>query len=47
MREQAERPDRPSEFRAQCEAKLAILRTQRDDLAAELSELLGAIAAGS
>ena len=46
MREQAERADRAPEFRAQCEAKLEVLRLQRDDLAAELTELLGAVAAG-
>ena len=39
MREQAERSDRPAEFRAQCEARLAVLREQRDDLAAELTAL--------
>jgi hypothetical protein len=46
MREQAARADRTPEFRAQCEAKLEVLRLQRDDLAAELTELLGAVAAG-
>jgi hypothetical protein len=46
MREQAERTDRPREFRAQCEAKLAVLREQRDDLAAELTSLAADIAAG-
>jgi Protein of unknown function (DUF4254) len=46
MREQAERTDRPPEFRAQCEARLAVLREQRDDLAAELTSLAADIAAG-
>ena len=46
MREQAERTDRPSEFRARCEARLAVLREQRDDLAAELTALAAEIAAG-
>ncbi len=46
MREQAERTDRPPEFRAQCEARLAVMREQRDDLAAELTALAVDIAAG-
>ncbi len=46
MREQAARIDRPAEFRAQCEARLAVLREQRDDLAAELTALATDIAAG-
>jgi hypothetical protein len=46
MREQAERADRPLEFRAQCEARLAVLREQRDDLAAELTALAADVAAG-
>jgi hypothetical protein len=46
MREQAERSDRPAEFRSQCEARLAVLREQRDDLAAELTTLAGEIAGG-
>jgi uncharacterized protein DUF4254 len=46
MREQTERPDRPTEFRAQCEAKLAVLREQRDDLATELTALAADIASG-
>lgn len=40
MREQAERADRAPEFRETCEKNLAVLREQRDDLAAELSGLL-------
>ena len=46
MREQAERTDRSAEFRAQCEARLGVLREQRDDLAAELTSLVADIAAG-
>lgn len=47
MREQAERTDATAEFRAQCTDRLGVLRQQRDDLAAELSTLLGDIAAGT
>jgi hypothetical protein len=46
MREQAERPDRDAEFRAQCADKLEVMAEQRDDLAAELTELVHAIASG-
>ena len=46
MREQVERGDAPEEFRSACRDRLSILRTQRDDLAAELSELVSAIASG-
>jgi uncharacterized coiled-coil DUF342 family protein len=46
MREQAERQDSTPEFRAQCTERLATLRQQRDDLAAELSTLLADVAAG-
>jgi Protein of unknown function (DUF4254) len=46
MREQAERTDRLPDFRTQCEARLAVLREQRDDLAAELTSLAADIAAG-
>lgn len=46
MREQTERPDATPEFRAACEAKLSVLRMQRDDLADELTRLLADIAAG-
>ena len=46
MREQAERRDTTEEFRAQCEQRLGVLRVQRDDLATELTTLLGEIAAG-
>lgn len=46
MREQSERSDSSEQFRDQCRSKLAVLHLQRDDLAAELSELLAAIASG-
>ncbi len=46
MREQAARTDRTPEFRAQCEARLAVMREQRDDLAAELTALATDIVAG-
>ena len=46
MREQAARTDRTPEFRAQCDARLAVMREQRDDLAAELTALAADIAAG-
>jgi len=46
MREQAERTDRGPDFRAQCDSKLEVMREQRDDLAAELTALVGDIAAG-
>jgi len=46
MREQAERPDASPAFRAQCGERLAVLQMQRDDLAAELTELFVSIAAG-
>ena len=46
MQEQAERRDASEEFRAQCQEKLAVLRAQRDDLGAELPDLLAAIASG-
>ena len=46
MEEQTARPDVSDDFRRQAEEKLAILRLQRDDLAQELTTLLGDIAAG-
>jgi hypothetical protein len=47
MQEQAERVDVTPEFRAQCADKLAVLRLQRDDLAAEMATLLADIASGA
>jgi hypothetical protein len=46
MAEQGERPDATPEFRARCAERVAVLRMQRDDLAAELTSLLRDIAAG-
>lgn len=46
MREQAERRDATAEFRARCEDRLTVMREQRDDLAAELTQLVADIAAG-
>ncbi len=46
MREQADRADATPAFRARCAEKVAVLAAQRDDLAAELTELLGAMSAG-
>ncbi len=46
MAEQAARPDVTEAFRVRCEDRLAVMREQRDDLAAELTQLLGNIAAG-
>lgn len=46
MREQAERADGTAEFRARCGDRLTVLRAQRDDLAEELTTLLGDLASG-
>lgn len=46
MREQAGRPGAEPSFRAACAERLAVLATQRDDLAGELTLLLAVIAAG-
>ena len=46
MQEQADRKDAAPEFRHRCEARLEVLRLQRDDLAAELTQLLSDVAAG-
>lgn len=46
MQEQADRTDKDDAFRAQCRAKVAVLREQRDDLAAEMSQLLGDVISG-
>jgi Protein of unknown function (DUF4254) len=46
MREQAEREDRPADFRERCLQRLAVLQEQRDDLAAELTQLAADIASG-
>ncbi|HEU4452263.1 MAG TPA: DUF4254 domain-containing protein [Longimicrobium sp.] len=46
MREQAEREDATPDFRESCARRLDVMRTQRDDLAEELTTLLGDIASG-
>jgi Protein of unknown function (DUF4254) len=46
MQEQADRKDVTPEFRKRCEGRLEVLRIQRDDLAAELSQLFSDIVAG-
>ncbi len=47
MREQAERADATAEFRAQCADRVRVLEQQRNDLSAELSELLAGLASGA
>jgi hypothetical protein len=46
MREQIERTDIDATFRERCTQRVAVLETQRNDLADELSTLLKDIAAG-
>ena len=46
MQEQADRAGAAPDFRARCAERLAVLRTQRDDLAAELTQLLADVASG-
>ena len=46
MREQAARDDATPEFRARCDARLEVMREQRDDLATELTTLAKGIAGG-
>jgi hypothetical protein len=46
MQEQAARTDVAPDFRERCEGRLEVLRLQRDDLAAELTQLLGDVTAG-
>ena len=46
MQEQAERTDVAADFRARCEGRLEVLRQQRDDLAAELTQLLSDVTSG-
>jgi hypothetical protein len=47
MREQRARPDVNDDFRTRCDARLAVMQQQRDDLAAELGTLLERIVDGS
>ena len=46
MQEQADRTDVAPDFRERCQGRLEVLRMQRDDLAAELTQLLSDVAAG-
>lgn len=46
MREQAQREDVTPEFRERCDARLAVMREQRDDLARELDRLIADMAGG-
>jgi hypothetical protein len=46
MREQSQRRDATPEFRARCAERVEVLELQRDDLAAELTTLLGDLASG-
>ncbi len=46
MREQADRSDSTPEFRERCQDRLDVLRMQRDDLAAELTQLFSDVTAG-
>jgi hypothetical protein len=46
MREQAQRTDVTPEFRQRCDARLEVMREQRDDLAAEITKLIGDMAGG-
>lgn len=47
MREQLSRADADAGHRARCAERLAVLQLQRDDLAAELSELWEQVRAGT
>lgn len=46
MQEQADRADADPAFRERCLDRVSVLRTQRDDLADELTTLLAGIASG-
>ena len=46
MAEQADRVDASAEFRARCNDRLAVMREQRDDLAAEVATLVADMAGG-
>ena len=46
MREQAQRTDVTPEFRERCDARIAVMREQRDDLSAELTKLIADMAGG-
>ena len=46
MKEQAARGDATPEFRQRCRERVEVMELQRDDLAAELTQLLGDLATG-
>ena len=46
MREQAERIDAADDFRQRCRERVEVMILQRDDLAAELGQLIADIAGG-
>jgi hypothetical protein len=46
MKEQAARADRDASFRQRCLDRVAVLEEQRDDLAAELTQLVEDVIAG-
>ncbi len=46
MQEQADRTDAAPEFRERCNQRLEVMRTQRDDLAEELTQLVADNASG-
>lgn len=46
MREQAEREDGTPDFRSRCEARMEVMREQRDDLAKEITQLVADMAGG-
>ena len=46
MREQAERDDVTADFRERCEARMQVMRQQRDDLIAEITQLASDMVAG-
>ena len=46
MREQAQREDAAAEFRERCEAKLEVMKEQRDDLTREITQLASDMAGG-
>ena len=46
MREQRERDDMTTDFRARCDERLHVMREQRDDLVAELTRLVADMAGG-
>jgi hypothetical protein len=47
MQEQADRADAAPEFRERCVQRVGVMRMQRDDLAAELTQLVSDIANGT